>query len=45
MPEMISLQAIIAQSACSVLISNAQSFDSVEKIKYEKSRFPASGTG
>lgn len=45
MPEMISLQPIIAQSLCSVLISNAELFDSVEKIKYEKSHFHASGTG
>lgn len=45
MAEMISLQPVMAQSACSVLISNAELFDSVEKIKYEKSHFLASGTG
>lgn len=45
MPEMINLQPIIAQFLCSVLISDAELFHSVEKIKYEKSHFPASGTG
>lgn len=39
MPELISLQPNIAQSVCSVLISNAELFASVEKVKYDLFRF------
>lgn len=45
MPDLISLQPIIAQSVCPVLISKVQLFDRVEKIKDEKCHFAASGTG
>lgn len=39
MPDLSSLQPIIAQSVRSVLISKVQLFDSVEKIKYGKMPF------